>query len=102
MKRAELVNDIDELKGRRKSSELRQQDFTQSPADVYAVLWSAAGGFGDPLERDPAKVQADIDNGDVTEKAALEIYGVVPAMRAPPSAGAPSCARAGSTASRAK
>jgi N-methylhydantoinase B len=41
------------------------------------VLWSAAGGFGDPLERDPAKVQADVDNGDVTEKAALEIYGVV-------------------------
>ena len=57
---------------------LRQQDFAQGPSDVYAVLWSAAGGFGDPLERDPAKVKADIDNGDVTEKAALEIYGVVP------------------------
>ena len=44
---------------------------------MYAVLWSAAGGFGDPLERDPAKVAADVDNGDVSEKAALEIYGVV-------------------------
>jgi N-methylhydantoinase B len=42
------------------------------------VLWSAAGGFGDPLERDPAKVEADVANGDVSEKAALEIYGVVP------------------------
>jgi N-methylhydantoinase B len=41
------------------------------------VLWSAAGGFGDPLERDPARVKADVDNGDVSEKAALEIYGVV-------------------------
>jgi N-methylhydantoinase B len=41
------------------------------------VLWSAAGGFGDPLERDPAKVQADVENGDVSQKAALEIYGVV-------------------------
>ena len=41
------------------------------------MLWSAAGGFGDPLERDPAKVEADVENGDVSEKAALEIYGVV-------------------------
>jgi N-methylhydantoinase B len=78
MKRAELVRDIDELRGKREELGLRQQDFTQGPSDVYAVLWSAAGGFGDPLERDPAKVKADIDNGDVTEKAALEIYGVVP------------------------
>jgi N-methylhydantoinase B len=41
------------------------------------VLWSAAGGFGDPLERDPAKVRADVDNGDVSPDAAREIYGVV-------------------------
>jgi N-methylhydantoinase B len=44
---------------------------------VYAVLWSAAGGFGDPLERDPAKVEADINNGDVSAMAARAIYGVV-------------------------
>src|SRR5687768_17974847 len=78
MKRAELVGDIDELKGKKEELGLRQQDFTQRPADVYAVLWSAAGGFGDPLERDPAKVEADVDNGDVSVETAREIYGVVP------------------------
>jgi N-methylhydantoinase B len=72
-----LVNDIDELEGKKEELQLRQQDFTQGPADVYAVLWSAAGGFGDPLERDPAKVEADVDNGDVSADAAREIYGVV-------------------------
>jgi N-methylhydantoinase B len=77
MKRSELVTDIEQLSGKPETLQLRQQDFEQNPADVYAVLWSAAGGFGDPLERDPAKVQADVDNGDVSEKAALEIYGVV-------------------------
>ncbi|HET7671484.1 MAG TPA: hydantoinase B/oxoprolinase family protein, partial [Burkholderiales bacterium] len=77
MKRSALVNDISEVSGKEETLGLRQQDFSQNPADVYAVLWSAAGGFGDPLERDPAKVQADVDNGDVSEKAALEIYGVV-------------------------
>jgi N-methylhydantoinase B len=78
MKRSQLVNDISELAGKEETLQLRQQDFTQHPADVYAVLWSAAGGFGDPLERDPARVEADIANGDVSAKAALEIYGVVP------------------------
>jgi len=77
MKRAELVNDIDELKGTPETLQLRQQDFSQNPSDVYAVLWSAAGGFGDPLERDPAKVAADVENGDVSERSAREIYGVI-------------------------
>jgi N-methylhydantoinase B len=44
---------------------------------VYAVLWSAAGGFGDPLEREPAKVEADVANGDVSVDAAKSIYGVI-------------------------
>jgi len=78
MQRSELPADIAELKGREETLQLRQQDFVQNPADVYAVLWSAAGGYGDPLEREPARVEADIANGDVSEKAALEIYGVVP------------------------
>jgi N-methylhydantoinase B len=77
MQRSEMVRDIDEVKGAAETLGLRQQDFAQNPADVYAVLWSAAGGFGDPLEREPAKVEADVANGDVSEKAALEIYGVV-------------------------
>jgi N-methylhydantoinase B len=41
------------------------------------VLWSAAGGFGDPLERDPAKVEADVANTDVSVEAAKSIYGVI-------------------------
>jgi len=77
MKSSSLVNDIRELKGDPVELGLRQQDFTQEQDDVYAVLWSAAGGFGDPLERDPAKVEADINNGDVSAMAARAIYGVV-------------------------
>src|SRR5438094_3771776 len=77
MKDSQLVGDIRELKGEAQTLQLRQQDFSQNAADVYAVLWSAAGGFGDPLERDPAKVEADIDNGDVSAMAARDIYGVV-------------------------
>src|SRR5947207_13054944 len=75
MQRSELVTDVSQVKGREETLQLRQQDFVQNPADGYAVLWSAAGGFGDPLQLDPAKVLADVDNGDVTEKAAPEVDG---------------------------
>jgi len=76
MKRSELVNDISQVTGKEETLQLRQQDFIQGPADVYAVLWSAAGGFGDPLERDPAKVEADVENGDVSAETAKKVYGV--------------------------
>ena len=65
------------MKGTPETLQLRQQDFIQNPDDVYAVLWSAAGGFGDPLERDPAKVEADVANGDVSAGTAKSVYGVV-------------------------
>jgi len=77
MRRAELPADISDVAGEWEELQLRQQDFVQQPADVYAVLWSAAGGFGDPLERDPARVEADVENLDVTPAAAREVYGVV-------------------------
>jgi N-methylhydantoinase B len=38
---------------------------------------SGGGGFGDPLERDPARVAADLAEGYVTPAAAERDYGVV-------------------------
>jgi hypothetical protein len=38
---------------------------------------SGGGGFGDPLEREPARVIADLAEGYVTPAAAEAIYGVV-------------------------
>jgi N-methylhydantoinase B/oxoprolinase/acetone carboxylase alpha subunit len=45
--------------------------------DVLAVASSPGGGFGDPLDRDPALVKNDLDNGLATESIARNIYGVV-------------------------
>jgi N-methylhydantoinase B len=69
--------DIDEVVGTPETLQLRQQNFIQKRADVYAVLWSAAAGFGDPLERDPARVAADVENESVSAQAARQAYGVV-------------------------
>jgi len=77
MRDRELVEDIDDLNGESVTLGLRQIEFLQKPDDVYAVLCSAAGGFGDPLDRDPHSVCSDVAQYSVTAKAAEEIYGVV-------------------------
>jgi N-methylhydantoinase B len=75
--RQEMVEDIGEVKGDSVTLGLRQENFVQRPSDVYAVVWTAAGGFGDPMERDPALVFEDWRNGAVTLAASRDIYGVV-------------------------
>ena len=49
----------------------------QFPDDVYYCLWQGGGGFGDPIDRDPEKVVADVKAGYVSEEQAEETYGVV-------------------------
>jgi N-methylhydantoinase B len=45
--------------------------------DVLLMESSGGGGFGDPLERDPARVAADVGEGYVTPAAAEIVYGVI-------------------------
>jgi len=37
---------------------------------------ASGGGYGDPLERDPQRIQEDVKNGLVSIEAARGIYGV--------------------------
>src|SRR6185295_12436260 len=74
----EIPTDIAQVKGEEVTLQLRQENLVQKPDDVYSVIWSAAGGFGDPLERDPEKVREDVVEGrSVSVEAARAIYGVV-------------------------
>ena len=72
-----MPEDISELEGDAVTLQLRQENFEQLREDVYAVRWTGGGGFGDPLDRDPADIQADLDNYAVTEASAASIYGAV-------------------------
>jgi len=45
--------------------------------DLVRVVTGSGGGWGDPLERDPAAVAQDVRNGFVSLEAAERIYGVV-------------------------
>ena len=78
MAASRMVGDIDEVTGETVTLQLREQNFSQGPDDVYSVIWTGAGGFGDPLERDPEKVRFDVvENRAVSRAAALDIYAVV-------------------------
>jgi len=45
--------------------------------DVVSYYSPTGGGYGDPLEREPAKVLDDVLDGFITERHAREDYGVV-------------------------
>jgi len=45
--------------------------------DLLRLETCGGGGWGDPLERDPERVRADVARGFVTVRGALEDYGVV-------------------------
>jgi N-methylhydantoinase B len=47
------------------------------PGDIVSVWTSGGGGYGNPLERDPAAVSADVRSGLLSASAAKRDYGVV-------------------------
>ena len=50
---------------------------TLKQGDVYHLIQAGAGGYGDPLDRDPYAVMADVVQEKVTVERAREAYGVV-------------------------
>ena len=44
--------------------------------DALYVRWNGAGGYGDPLARDPQAVLADCHEGVVSMETAHDVYGV--------------------------
>jgi N-methylhydantoinase B len=47
------------------------------PGDMIRFSSPSGGGYGDPLDRDPALVLSDVERGLVSVAAAREVYGVV-------------------------
>lgn len=45
--------------------------------DIFTHAYNGGGGYGDVLERDPAKVAYDVENGFITASAAESVFGVV-------------------------
>jgi N-methylhydantoinase B len=50
---------------------------TMKRGDVFSTESAGPGGWGDPLERDPARVARDVRNEFVSRGSASDDYGVV-------------------------
>jgi len=48
-----------------------------SPGESFEFLSTGGGGWGSPLDRDPARVRDDVLDGYVSPEAARRDYGVV-------------------------
>jgi N-methylhydantoinase B len=59
------------------SIEAKAKDIALNRNDVWYMRYPGGGGWGDPLERDPNLVVADVRLGTVSEAAAAAAYGVV-------------------------
>ena len=68
---------LDELAGSELVVGPKARGLVQGRDDVWEVRWTAGGGYGDPLEREPASVLADIQEGRVGIDWARTAYGVV-------------------------
>ena len=51
--------------------------FRVSEGELWCAIATGGGGYGDPLERDPAKVAADTRDEFISQEMATDIYGVV-------------------------
>jgi N-methylhydantoinase B/oxoprolinase/acetone carboxylase alpha subunit len=47
-----------------------------NPEDAIVVVCAGGGGYGDPLERDPAYVLRDVESGLVSNSVGRDVYGV--------------------------
>lgn len=78
LERRELPADVTELAGEPLPFQAKgtyQQ--SRQNGDVFHCYFQGGAGYGDPLDRDPARVLRDILNRWVSEEFAHDVYGVV-------------------------
>jgi N-methylhydantoinase B len=64
--------------GSSRECDIGKKDLVRLQAgDVIVYETPGGGGYGDPLEREPERVAADVRSGLVSDRAAREDYGVV-------------------------
>jgi N-methylhydantoinase B len=71
------VNVINPGPGERMLPVLFKEPVALRQGDVYRHVLSSGGGWGDPLERDPALIERDLRQGRVTAEGVLRDYGAV-------------------------
>jgi N-methylhydantoinase B len=74
--RGEMPTDIGKIKGDHEYLPVKCETL-EMPGDVFEHTWSGGGGYGDPLDRKPESVLADVLNDAVSVEVAKAVYGVI-------------------------
>lgn len=74
---APAVNIIQSGAGGRTLPPMPMVPITLGRGDIYRHAMAGGGGFGDPLDREPERVRADVLDGKVSRAHARSAYGVV-------------------------
>ena len=93
----DIAGRVNELEGDLLPVEAKVAPFDVSGGDVWEFVFPSAGGFGDPLRREPEAVRSDIEERLLDAATAERVYGVVlsdGAVDADATAGARRAARA--------
>src|SRR6185503_4896882 len=71
-------SDLEKLvKGRHETSEGPYITAPHKSGDIFTHAYNGGGGYGDVLERDPAKTAWDVENGFLTRQMAEQVIGIV-------------------------
>ncbi|MBF6570612.1 MAG: hydantoinase B/oxoprolinase family protein [Candidatus Binataceae bacterium] len=76
IRRGIIPASLDEISGQREIQPSEKESYL-NPTDVHYLYWQGAGGYGDPILRDPAMVRRDLIELRISTEAAHAIYGVV-------------------------
>lgn len=71
-----LPGDLDDIAGPCEVTEINQSADRFGAGSVEYHNWQGGGGYGDPLDRDPQRVAADVRSRAVSATAAEQTYGV--------------------------
>jgi N-methylhydantoinase B len=71
-----MPESLDDIQGEHINVSPKTGGIVQHSDDVFSLAWTAASGYGDPLERDPQRVVSDIDNAYIDREWAEQRYGV--------------------------
>jgi N-methylhydantoinase B len=74
---APAVNSIHSREGARLLPPMPMLPISLHRDEIYRHVMAGGGGYGDPLERDPERVRADVLDGKVSRAHAERAYGVV-------------------------
>lgn len=73
----ELPDDRFDLQGGSEHPPGKGFNVDMTEDDVLVWAWMGSGGYGDPLDREPKRVRADVEHDRISREVARETFGVV-------------------------